>query len=602
MHRTCDHRTKDLFDPWAFLGDKRRRLLEQSWASVFRKHLLERLPVGSPAPHFSQDSGRPTKDLYVVMGTLILQQMHNLTDSAAVEALALNISWHYALDIRDESDAYVCEKTLRNYRRLVVEHELDVLLFEGMTDELLKAFDVDAGQQRLDSTSIRSAMRSLTRLGVVVEVVSKFLRELARVHPELHASVDSEVIRRYVDREGDGCFADTTPSVSKRRLPEAANDLLNLALMFEGGEAAKLPSFALLQRVLQEQFEVLPPDDDQDEQRVRIKEPREIPCDNVRNPADPDSTDNAHRGQGYLTQVMETYQEDDDTGSPIEPKPDLITHVAAGKMTKHDGHHLTTALDDVTRRQAHPEQVLADSHYGSNENMELASKRNVELISPAMTAKGSKRNQRTLEDFELNADGLVATCPAGHAPISATSATMYLQARFDAEICSGCTLRDRCPTHTPSSHGEGRRFQYSYQRVEQRERRLHERSDAFKQRYRWRAGLEATISRLKHQLGLAHLRVRGMSSVTYTVILRALGLNIRRCAPFMATQSRFDVACARKPNKTAPAPGRMHARPPTERPPASDVDCPDVVPIAAPSRFLPARRLSVIPRGVFDLL
>ena len=43
------------------------------------------------------------------------------------------------------------------------------------------------------------------------------------------------------------------------------------------------------------------------------------------------------------------------------------------------------------------------------------------------------------------------------------------------------------------------------------------------------------MSRLKHQLRLAHLRVRGMSSVTYTVVLRALGLNIRRCAPFMAS-------------------------------------------------------------------
>ena len=535
MHRTCDHRTKDLFDPWAFLGEKRRQLLDQSWARVFREHLLERLPVGKFAQHFSQSSGRPTKDLYVAMGMLILQQLRDLTDAAAVEALAFNITWHYALDIRVESDAYLCEKTLRNYRRLVVENGLDRLLFESLTVELIKAFSVDTSKQRPDSTSIRSAMRNLTRLGVVVEVISKFVRELARVHPRLHARIDRELIRRYVERDGDGCFADTTPSASKRRLPEAAQDLLNLAVMFEQTEAAELASFRLLQRVLNEQFEVLPPDNDCLDACVRIKEPAEIPCDNVRNPADPDSTYNAHRGQGYLAQVMETYQEDDDPQLSVEPKPDLITHVSIGKMNVHDGHPLETAMEDVSQRQAQPDQVLADAHYGSNENVALASQRDMKLISPAMTAKGAKRDQLTLEDFELDAQGLTTSCPAGHAPISATVGKHRLQARFDPAICRACPLRDQCPTCAAEIRGEGRRLRYTQQRVQQRQRRLNERSDEFKQRYRWRAGLEATISRLKHQLRLAHLRVRGMCSVTYTVVLRALGLNIRRCIPFMAT-------------------------------------------------------------------
>jgi hypothetical protein len=47
---------------------------------------------------------------------------------------------------------------------------------------------------------------------------------------------------------------------------------------------------------------------------------------------------------------------------------------------------------------------------------------------------------------------------------------------------------------------------------------------------RWRAGIEATMSRLKYQMRLAHLRVRGMAAVRYAVYLRALGLNILRIA------------------------------------------------------------------------
>lgn len=105
---------------------------------------------------------------------------------------------------------------------------LDEVLFRGLADELIQAFGVQTHRQRLDSTAVRSAMRELTGLGTVVAMVSKFPRELARVYPQRYAPVDPELRRRYLDREGEGCFASTKPSESKRRLPEAGRDLLAL--------------------------------------------------------------------------------------------------------------------------------------------------------------------------------------------------------------------------------------------------------------------------------------------------------------------------------------------------------------------------------------
>lgn len=538
MHRTRDRSNGLLFDPWASLGEKRRRLLDRSWAGVFREHLLTKLPVQQVTACFSSGKGRPTKDLHVAVGVLILQQLHDLTDAATVEALAFNLAWHYALDVQDESDAYLCEKTLRNYRRRVIDQGLDEVLFRSLTDELIAGFAVDTARQRLDSTGIRSAMRNLTRLGAVVETISKFLRELARVHPSLHALVKRDLIRRYVDREGEGCFADTTPSASRRRLPEAGRDLWCLVTMFASTAAATLTSFTLLYRILDEQFEIVASADD--DQVVRVKTPQEIPCDNLRNPADPDSSYNKHRGQGYLAQVMETYQEDDaaadespanDSALPSHDRPpDLITHVSVGKMNVHDSQYLKPALDDVADRDVKPRQVLADSHYGSNDNMQQAATDQVELISPAMTAKGATRGDLTLEQFDLSDQGRVLRCPAGHPPQSTSVGTRKLQARFDPQVCAACPLREHCPTRTAAQRGEGRRMQYTLARVRQRCRRLDDQSVTFKARYRWRAGVEATMSRLKHQMRLAYLRVRGMKSVRYAVLLRALGLNIRRCS------------------------------------------------------------------------
>ena len=228
MFTLRDRRTGELFDRWSDFGDKRRRLMEQSWAEVFRNHLLVELPVDDLCRHLDERMGRPSKDLHVVIGVLLLQQLHDLSDAETVEALAFNMAWHYALDVRSEADSYFCEKTLRNYRRLFIEQGLDELLFRCLTDRLVQGFSVDTSHQRMDSTALRSAMRALTRLGIVVESISKFARELERYHPGLHEQISKEVIRRYVDREGNGAFANTAPSVSKRRLGEAGQDLLAL--------------------------------------------------------------------------------------------------------------------------------------------------------------------------------------------------------------------------------------------------------------------------------------------------------------------------------------------------------------------------------------
>ncbi|MCA9100125.1 MAG: transposase [Planctomycetales bacterium] len=530
MRTLRDHHSGNLFDPWEYLGPQRRKLLEQSWAGVFRDYLLQHLPVKELAAAFCEDFGRPSKDLYVALGALILQQLHDLTDQQVVEAVALNIAWHYALDIRHEPDAYLCERTLRNYRRRILELGLDETLFRTLTDQLIQRVGVDTTKQRLDSTTVKSAIRGLTRLGILVEAASKFLRELRRKHPDLYAQVDAEIVRKYVQREGNGCFADTRPSESKRRLPEAAQDVYAIIQQFLLGAAAELASFALLQRIFDEQCEVV----EDASAPVAVRPPRKSGCDAVVNPADPDARYNKHRGTGYQVQVMETFAEDDgeeqDESTPR--KPDLITHVAVNPLTQHDQDALAPALDDVAGRGVKPNHVLADSHYGSNECLKQGRRRNVNVVSPSMSPKGKQQGKLTLEEFELDDEGRVVRCPAGQTPVETSVADVRIQALFDRDVCGSCPHKNRCPAAAVGRRE--RRWQYTHDRVRQRARRLQDASDEFLGQYRWRAGVEATVSRFKHQMGMARLRVRGMAAVTYVAMLRALGLNIRRVAAYRA--------------------------------------------------------------------
>ncbi len=481
----------------------------------------------------------------MVVGVLLLQQLHDLTDAQTVAALAFVVAWHYALDVRGEADCYLCDKTLRNYRRLLIDEGLDEVLFRHLTDRLVAAFAVDSSRQRMDSTALRSALRSLTRLGIVVETIAKFVRELTRCHPDLYDQIDAGLIRRTVEREGSGAFTNTAPSASRRGLGEAGGDLLALALQFRKTAAGDLESFAILERVLADQFDIKADGDDQGNPTALVRKPEDVPCDTVANPADPDASYNAHHGLGYMVQIVETFcdddgpdeQGDDDTGAP---SPDLITHVAVHKMTVHDGHQVPDALEDLASRSITPERLLADSHYGAEDNRIRAKTQSVDLVAPARPAKGKTAGRLTLEDFTLDADGLVERCPAGHRPASVSAAKAKLQARFDLSLCCHCKDRHRCPVSAKSSlaksslankrDGAFARFQYTPARAASQRRRIYESSEAFLNTYRWRAGIEATMARLKHQMNLAHLRIRGMSAMRYVVFLRALGFNIHRCA------------------------------------------------------------------------
>jgi hypothetical protein len=207
MRKYGDHYTADLYDPWHFLDPARRQTLEKGWAGLFKTQVLLHLPVARIGVHFSARMGAPTKDLFVALGALILQQIHDLPDAQTVEAVAFNIAWQYALDIRQSKDANISERTIRNYRALLIEHGLDTLLFQTVTDRLIRAFKVDPTRQRIDSTVLRSAMRHLGRLGtlpaaVVPPVPRAVPADRAGRAPALRRRWQGDVLRRVVQAVG----------------------------------------------------------------------------------------------------------------------------------------------------------------------------------------------------------------------------------------------------------------------------------------------------------------------------------------------------------------------------------------------------------------
>lgn len=524
MIRINNHKQRELFDPWDFLSPKRRRMLDNDWPGLFREQLLGELPVHRLRPFLRDGFGRPSKELYTLLGVLLFQQTMDLNDYDTVRQLSFNIEWHYALNITEESDAakYISEKTLWTWRQILTENHLDQVIFDHITDKLAQAFSVNTENQRIDSVHIKSNMRKLGRIGIFSQTIHKFLINLKRHHRNLFVSIDEQLVERYISRKALSAFSLVKPSESSKTLKVVSADLFDLIGQFKDKPTiCDMHSYKLMQRVLKEQCDVIV---DGTGHKITLKAPKQIASDSLQNPSDPDATYSGHKGQGYQVQIMETFSPTDDKKEKQQTL-NLITHVAVEKACEHDSRALMPAIEDAKKRRLGPKTVLADTLYGGDDNERSAKDQKVELVAP--TFKGGNGTGIALSDFRFDDNGYISACPAGHSPVKVRfkKKTNRFNALFELSQCSGCPHVECCRIQ-PGKKNYYLRYTAKDQRLAVR--RMMESSEAFIDTYRWRAGVEATMSQYDARTGIKHLRVRGYNAVRFCATLKAAGLNLLR--------------------------------------------------------------------------
>ncbi len=528
-----DHKTPDMFDPFPFLGPKRKQRIEGSWAKVFREHILTTLPVEKIFSKYDPVFGAPTKELYSMIGLMVLQQMNDLTDEEAVDQFAYNLQWHYALNITSAADtaAYVSPKTLWNMRDLLIERNLYQVIFEEVVTMLADVFKVDVAKQRFDSVHIYSNMRHLGRLGLFVKTIKKFLVNLKRHHKDLYESLETAITDRYMTKQGDAVFSMVRPSESINTLRTLANDVFSLVERFRGNEPiTTMNTYQLLVRLLKEQCIVERVDTHTT--LVSVKANKDVPSDSLQNPSDPDAGYDGHKGKGYQVQVAESYGTSEDTNTL-----NLITSVIVEPAHKHDTHATIPLIESTEKLGLKPEAVIADTPYGSDENCEKAKTMGVEVVSPVMGNLGEDSVPFTA--FTMNSENEITLCPEGRAPLKTRSKDDNHSALFSKKACRGCSRKNTCPT-LPGK--KGRYLRYDDKAIRLAQRRAQEDTPEFRDRYRFRAGVEGTMSQLDRITGFKNLRVRGLSAVSFAAYLKAAGINIIRAAAFRKREKEEESA------------------------------------------------------------
>jgi len=524
------------------MSARKRGRLEKTWAKTFRERCLPLIDERLFRPLYCADNGAPCKSIRVLVAATVLQALFDMTDVEAQAAIDFDLRWHLALGLDPcEDQDYVSQRTLQYFRAKLVEHELVRVLFTDLTDKLLTRLGVKTGQQRADTTHLVSNVARLSRLGVFCETQRVLLKALRREAAALLETLPVSLRRRYLREDGtDSSYDDARASDSRRRLAVAARDAYRLREALRGVTlpADAAAAYAILERLVQEHCEIVATpqasvdgDGDADLAPVPViaREAKTLNGAVLQTPHDPDVTYSGHKGQGYEALLVETCDPDNAV--------QLITHASLERSCESDADRVMPMVEALAARGIAPESLLADTGFGSVDNVAGCSRQGVELIAPQPGGAGAKASAPTLcvcdDEFTIQ---LVPSHPPSTCPCGATArATLLRDDAVDGPValllmptaaCAACPRFHWCPKRDQHT-GETLLLIALRDNLPVR-RRAAEQEDAFRDRYRARAGIEATNSELKRGQGLDDIRVRNAARVELALFLRLTACNVKR--------------------------------------------------------------------------
>lgn len=367
MRSMIDPRQNNLFDSYrSVLSPVAYKRMIKGWQGVFRHVILHEMPANELAEHFSPDQGRPTAELYSMAGLLLIMEFKNWTVDEAADAYMYSADTQYALNLGRDHQS-MTTRTIERYQKTFRENKLAEKVMGRVSEALVQKLELDVSKQRLDSTHVFSNMATFTRTRMMGVVVKRFLVQLKRHHTGEFKRLDEELRERY-SRSEAGLFGDVSRDKEARQLlkQQVAEDLYNLIEQFaDNPKIAKRTSYKNMVTVFNEQCEVI-------DGAITVK--KKTGGQVMQNPSDPDATYDGHKGPGHQVQLSETCSDENDV--------QLITSAIPERAHEQDGDAINPIIENLEEKGLLPDELIADTHYGSDDNVQHCSTKKVDLISP----------------------------------------------------------------------------------------------------------------------------------------------------------------------------------------------------------------------------
>jgi hypothetical protein len=479
-----DTETLDSCSWWVTdLTDAARRQLDEGFEGVFRRSLLKLMPVEQVGARFSGTTGRPTKELHSMAALMLIMEFRDWTVEDAVRAYTFDNSIHFALNLPNRHN-YLCTRTLEGYRQQAQHDELTLEIFEQVTSTLAKELNLDISRQRLDSTMVLSNMAQFTRTKLLGVGIKRLLVSIKRHCPEDYQALPSEMRERYEVTQARlfGEASKTTEGRAQAQLQSAQDMLLLIDTFANHRDICQRTTYQALVKLFNEHCEIKGKDV---VVRPHSQDANGQSSHTIQNPSDPGAGYDGHKGQGRKTHLAQTSAKENDV--------QLITACVTQSAGNHDKHGLEPVLEQQQRQGLLPEEVTADTHYGSDANCQLAEAVGVKVISPV----------------------------GGRAPSDGQASEQSKDAQRPADEPAKKFGRRQAPAE-PSAEQQAS--------IRNAKRRAEQETAEWREKYRRRAGIEGVNRALDAKTGLKKLRVRGDEAVNHAVLGRVAGWNVHQAA------------------------------------------------------------------------
>ena len=564
MYKPTD-KQRGLFGASSGLNERLRGRLEKSWAEGFQKEVLPvLLAKEGEFAHLYGQTGRPNWSVARMVGLLVLRELLLLkSDRELAESFAFDLRFQHALDVSAPEDRVISERSIAGFRARLAQGDPEGRLlqsvFSSISETVVRRLALSTKEQRTDSTFVTSNIQRRNRESLLQEVLRTFLQEVKRAS---RLDEVEEPLRKWFEQLGGW---DSPPEL--RQLGQWMSMLVTR--FAEDEELGGAEAYQTLATVLDQHFVVEDDESDSDDEapppssssRIRRRKnasssskarrkkkkarrkqkarnkrggsrrsakrvaPREFVRGAIQSPHDLDAR-KGRKGVGFQFHVTETCGNDG--------RPEVLTDVTVVSAEKHDSTQLPGILERLAEKGLTPDTLLADGAYPTPDNLEEAEKHGTALCAPVhrgnLAADDPKMSR---EDFSFDDEGRVTACPEGHAPRrhaplrSSAVPHRALHVLFDGSRCAACSRRHLCPTQ---SHNRGKERKLCIApRLRKRDAHLKAQQQApWRQRYRLRAGVEATMSELARAHGAKRSSVRGLTALRAQLLLKATACNVKR--------------------------------------------------------------------------
>lgn len=270
----------------------------------------------------------------------------------------------------------------------------------------------------------------------------------------------------------------------------------------------------------------------QAEGEVRRRSPKDRPPGALRllNPYDTDARGGVKRDMtwdGYKVHLTETC----DPGTP-----NLVTNVATTVATVADRSMAETIHTQLAARGCAPGEHWVDAGYPTSAALVSARRdHGIALHGPLQadnSAQAAADSGFGQDAFTIDWDSRQATCPGGKTSINwserlSQRGQPVLRVRFSVLDCRPCPVRQGC-INSPSGKSRELRLRHHDEHHALQTARTEQKNEAWKERYKVRAGVEGTIAQGVRRCGLRRSRYCGLAKTSLQHQLTGAALNLAR--------------------------------------------------------------------------